>query len=126
MFFLKPSGLRYIQRINPTIEDFTINDFTWDGEIHTLDLSGIVPANAKMVDILVDIRSDEESNYLMFFPANSTHYWDGIKVRTQSALNSNSNVLRVVLSTPQTIQYKAKIYTGIITILEVIVLGWYI
>jgi len=55
MFYNRRSGLRYIDR--GLVEggyDFT--DFPTDLAIHTLDLSSIVPANAKIVDVMVDLE----------------------------------------------------------------------
>jgi len=39
----------FIDRGDPTAFDFTTGDFTWDGNWHELDLSAIVPQNAKAV-----------------------------------------------------------------------------
>lgn len=126
MFFSRPAGDKFIQRVNPTVEDFTTTDFTWDGVLHTLDLSTIVPVNAKRVVLSNYIKSDSEDNYLGFCPVNSDEGWDMIKTRAQVANVNHNQEHSVVLSTPQTIKYIAKIYVGTITGLEVTIIGWWV
>ena len=42
-------GLQYVNRGDPAAADFTTGTLTADGAWHTLDISAIVPVNAKLV-----------------------------------------------------------------------------
>ena len=55
MFLARKPGLRYVHRGNPTAYDYTHTTLIQDGEWHTLDLSAIVPANAKLVHLRLGI-----------------------------------------------------------------------
>ena len=47
MFFSRAPGERWVGRTGITTWDFLIGSFTLDAAIHQLDVSGVVPANAK-------------------------------------------------------------------------------
>ena len=55
---LAKEQIGYFNRGDNTPNDFAIGDLTLDGAWHDLDLSAIVPENAKCVDIKVNIRND--------------------------------------------------------------------
>lgn len=47
----------YIDRGDPAIVDFIIGAFTTDGNWHELDLSAIVPENAKAISATVNLKA---------------------------------------------------------------------
>lgn len=47
----------FVERGDPGSADFAIGDFTIDSAWHDLDLSGIVPSNAKAVAVSLRLRS---------------------------------------------------------------------
>jgi len=49
MFFLRRSGSKYFHRGDPTEPDYVVGNFTKDGTWYSLDLSAIIPVNAKLV-----------------------------------------------------------------------------
>ncbi len=49
MFFIGKAGMNYIDRGSPATPDFDSGDLVKDADWHSLDLSGIIPAGAKLV-----------------------------------------------------------------------------
>jgi len=49
MFFSRKPGLRYVDRGDPADIDFNNNDLILDDTWHELDLSAVIPTNAKLV-----------------------------------------------------------------------------
>lgn len=49
MFFAGRRGHRFVDRGDPASVDFAVGDLTADGDYHDLDLSSIIPKNAKLV-----------------------------------------------------------------------------
>jgi len=126
MFLLSKRGNKYIHRVPPTAADFNKNSFTWDGNDHELDISSIVPANAKLVHISVEIVTTASANYIGFTSVDDSEDWFMMKTRTQVANISIVSNFMVALSTPQTLKYYAKLYEGSVTGVEVMILGWWI
>ena len=126
MFSLCKKGVRYVHRVPPTAVDFTKNSFIWDAVCRELDLSSIVPANAKLVHISVEFKSTDDGNYIGFTSTDDSEMWVIKKTRTQVANIAVSSNFNVALSTPQTISYFAKLYSGEVSNLEVMILGWWI
>ena len=63
MFLVRKPGLRYVHRGNPTAYDYDQRTLTHDGAWHTLDLSAIIPANAKLVHLRLGV-SDTTTPHL--------------------------------------------------------------
>ena len=126
MFFSRAGGERFIQRIDVPTGDFMVDDFTWDADEHLLDLSSIVPANAIRVRVRIEIYSDTAKNYIGLWAANSTTYHDDVKARVQVANITNMVVADIPLTTPQIIQYRAKIYSGTVPVCAISIYGWWI
>lgn len=124
MFFIRRAGDKFIQRVNPSASDFAIGDFIWDADFYTKDISAVVPVNAKRVLLRLEIRCTVAEAYIMLYPANSTNHKDGQSVRTAVANVTAIGTLVITITTPQTIQYKAKDDGGDITHLELVILGW--
>ena len=55
----------YVDRGDPVVSDFTKADITSDGVWHALDLSGIVPAGAKVVELSITLNNGAVGTYLM-------------------------------------------------------------
>lgn len=119
-------GDKFIQRVNPSIPDFTQDDFIWDAAFYTKELPTFVPANAKRFLMRLEIRGSLPEMYLMLYPANSTNHTDGQSVRTAVANVTAIGTLVLTITTPRTIQYKAKDDGGEITHLDLTILGWFV
>ena len=55
------SGSTYVPRLGTSNWDFETGDFTLDGNWNDLDLSDLVPGNAKLVHVLVYLRGTTSS-----------------------------------------------------------------
>ncbi len=53
---------QYVDRGNVAPNDYEVGDFTTDGTWNTLDISGIVPAGAMLVNCRVALRDDVIDN----------------------------------------------------------------
>lgn len=72
------TGYTYVPRPNRSDWDFELADFTTDGGVYSLDVSSIVPSNAKAVSIRAMVRCSSTTNgFLAFYPSStapSTRY----------------------------------------------------
>lgn len=64
MFLARKPGLRYISRGDPAAYDYTQAMLTIDSGWHTMDLSSVIPANAKLVKIRAVISNTAASKEL--------------------------------------------------------------
>ena len=73
MLMVKKPGLKYVARGDPAAYDFDATTLTQDGAWHTLDLSAIIPANAKLVKLRAVISKTDASKELRLREAGLTN-----------------------------------------------------
>ena len=66
-------------------DDFDETDFTTDGNRHTLDLSSIVPANVKAVNLSCIVLTPTPNSIVRFLHPDSTTHLGRCIMRTQVA-----------------------------------------
>jgi len=75
----------YVDRGDPATSDFTENDLINDNLDHPLDLSAIVPAGAKAVNLLVYIKSPTVDNAVLLRKNGNIYTNNEVRCRTQAA-----------------------------------------
>jgi hypothetical protein len=73
----------YVDRGDPSDFDFDVADFTFDSTWRTLDLSGIVPADAVAVDISCAFRTTVAGYTFYFRKPGNSNYHNGLRQQTQ-------------------------------------------
>lgn len=126
MFFVaKPT--RFIQRI-PILDtyDYEVEDFTLDGGTYLLDISSIVPANARRVKVWVEWFTTEMGNVFRIFSSNCPKHPGSGAVRTQVTGGKIIDIFDIVLTDVIKINYQSSIYGGEVTSLSMNIIGWWI
>jgi len=85
MFFLRPSGIQYVNRGDNVTIDYTLTDFIRDGNYHDLDLSGIVGVGKRIVSLRIAIETQSHANYLWLRIKGYVNAMNIVEVRTQVA-----------------------------------------
>lgn len=75
----------FIDRGDPANYDFTTGDFTTDGFWHDLDLSGIVPSNAKAVVMYAYVKAPSIKRYLQIKVKGKSNFFNIATMRTQTS-----------------------------------------
>ncbi|MBA7670357.1 hypothetical protein ES703_78502 [subsurface metagenome] len=75
----------YVERYPSPVGDFDQNDFTLDGNYHTLDLSAIVPAGVSAINLSVKVRTDIAASYVRFRHPDDGRVTGRCILRTQVA-----------------------------------------
>ena len=73
MFLARKPGLKYASRGDPAAYDYTQATLTIDSGWHTMDLSAIIPANAKLVKLRAVISKTDSSKELRLREAGLTN-----------------------------------------------------
>jgi len=81
--FLQPPA--YVSRGDPAAFDFAKPDLTLDDALHTLDLSGIIPANAKAVHIFMYIVCPGVGTCFWLYATPAVNYLNSLGVTAQIA-----------------------------------------
>ena len=76
MMLSRKPGLRYVSRGDYSANDFTQDTLTHDGAWHLLDLSALVPANAKVVKLLLYANHATAGSQLRMGPYYATSHYD--------------------------------------------------
>lgn len=66
MFFLGAAGIQFVDRGSLDVDDFVKEDLTEDGNWHDMDLSGIVGAGRRLVQIYAQCNTDGSPYYAGF------------------------------------------------------------
>lgn len=85
MFVARKAGLKYVHRGNPLTYDYDQTTLTQDGAWHTLDLSAIIPANAKLVHLRLGASASAAARYLRVAKTGVTGGFATVNVATQVA-----------------------------------------
>ena len=123
MFFIRPSGYKFVDRGDPTPHDFDIGDFTLDDQWNDLDLSGIIPKGAKLVTLIVLISDNNPNLYIKFRTKGNVNACNMLGAYTQAAGIFNFANGDVKPDTAGIIQYKAS--AALSDYLFVTVRGWW-
>ncbi len=120
MFFVRKSGLRRVERGVVSGYDFTIGDFTRDNTWREMDLSSIVPANAKWVTIYVSISTLEAMRNVRFRKKNELNDRYEPILWVHVATGVYTKIIILPIGSDGIIEYSASVATGIS--LDVVVL----
>jgi hypothetical protein len=105
MFFSR-KGSRWVERTPPPAShDFVVGDFTTDGNYHDLDLSTIVPANAKEVIISVEVRDDLAQQAVVIKKKGYMSDTTSPSIKTQVANVSIADFFRVPIGSDGIVEY---------------------
>jgi len=117
-------GCECVQRTVAT-PDFTLANFTTDGtwKIDGLDLSAIVPANAKAVVLKIEV-DDDAAGSVFSVRKNATHLENTIDATVHRKDTPNKKVELVAIDSDRKLDYMGSNTT--FTNINVSVLGWFI
>ncbi len=123
MMIGRKPGLHYVNRAEQSAYDFTESTLTADSAWHTLSLSGIVPANAKLVVLRIGAARSVGGQYFRVGKVGVTGSYNVANVATQVA-NIISEQTTIVELSSQSIQYW--LTTGTWASVRLLVLGWFL
>ena len=120
---IKPFYL--IDRGDPAAADFAIGAFTIDGAYHDLDLSAVVPTNARWVYVKIVLLNNADGVNIALRTKSNSNTGNTL---TQNTQNANFTVyldgfIYIDPANPQTIQYNV-VNVGVWTTVSLIVRGW--
>lgn len=113
----------FVDRGDPSANDFTQATLTADDAWHDLDLSGIVPAGAVAVYLKFVIIASSVNRYVLLRKKGNVNEYAAPTVRSVFANGINDASLIVALDTNQFCQYKLS--NIVWTVIAVSVLGWF-
>ena len=123
MLIARKPGLKYVNRAEVAAYDYKETTLTQDSAWHTISLSAIVPANAKLVLLRVGAAHASAGKYFRISKAGQTGSYSVVNVVTQAA-NIVNEQTALVDCVGQQIQYWAT--TGTFASLRLVVLGWFL
>lgn len=114
----------YIARYDWLGSDFDQGDVTTDGARHTLDLSAIVPENAKAVNLSVIVQTANVNSIVRFFHPDSTSHLGRCIIRTQVANINMRFVAAVGIDSNRHVDYT---FSNVVwTSIGIAVRGWWL
>lgn len=116
--------LSFVDRGDPASWDFTVGDFTADGNYNDLDLSGIIPENTKAVIVTVIIEATAANLGVHFRTKGNTNLVNMQSVVSQVANQHNKLQFVIKPDANRKIEYSAAVTTW--TALQLVVMGWYV
>lgn len=119
-----PTASVYVDRGNPSADDFTAVSFTTDGNWHDLNLSSIVPAGAKAVAFVLQIKNTATDKSFTLRKKSNTN---GYNIATAASYIANVGLaydLMIGCDTDRIIQYNATNSTW--TYILLTVKGWWL
>jgi hypothetical protein len=122
MLTRKP-GLKYINRAEQTAYDFDQTGLTADNNWHTLSLSAIVPARAKLAVIRMRASNSSTSRTFRLSKVGFTNSFSVASLTTPVA-NIAVEQTTILDCTGQQIQYW--LTSGTWAVVGIIVLGWFV
>ena len=124
MFFSRPAGHKFVNRGDPDSYDYDANDFIIDGMWHDLDISSIIPKNAKLVLLRIRFKAIETSKFFEFRTNNQVYINNIVSLYTTV---TNIFVCGDVFVTPDSngiIDYC--ITTNTTATINVCIAGWFV
>ena len=113
-----------IDRGDPSDFDFTLTDFTTDGNWHDLDLSDILPEGAYAVVLFVGIEDDLAGQHISFRKNGNSNEKNWSRCFTQVSNIGIINDLTVFCDPDRKIEYQATNTTW--TTINVTIKGWWV
>lgn len=123
MMISRKGGLSYVNRAEQSAYDYNQSTLTKDGAWHTLNLSAIVPANAKLVLLRVGAAYTAAGYYFRISKAGQPGPFSWADIATQAANIVNEQTVLVDCSGQQ-IQYWCSAVS--FSSLRLLVLGWFL
>lgn len=115
---------KYVDRGYPTTWDKTTGNFTRDGAIHQLDLSAIVPSNAKLVTVRFYVQGSTANHWAGIGHPNATSVYQLVGVSVTYPSSYGDAQVTVPISSAGIISY---LVTGTqVTSVNLVVHGWWI
>ncbi|GAH91455.1 unnamed protein product [marine sediment metagenome] len=124
MFAFANMGEKFVSRGDYSSSDFTFESYITDYVWRELDLTGIVPANATMVMINMQIKGSGIGESMMLSPYGYTNRWWHPQINIQAANVAMSAVAILPLFGVPKVQYR--ITPNGWSVLKTDVLGWWI
>jgi len=112
----------YIDRGDPSSYDYTQADLITNGQWYDLNLSGIVPANAKAVVLKVVVKDESVGIGISLRKNSNTRTCNAPSVTTQAANIYNVSSLIVACDENRVIEYLAANTTW--DTINILVAGW--
>lgn len=116
-------GEGYTDRGDPSAYDFVVGDLTTDGTWRDLDLSAIVPAGAKAINLHVWIKDNLINSSLVVRKKGYTNWPNKLGGKTQTANQDFYINGTVACDTDRKISYSATNTTW--TTISICVMGWW-
>lgn len=113
----------YFDRGDPTAYDFKVTDLFCDDTWRNLDLSAIVPANAKAVALVVRLEDNLVGKRIRFRKKGNTDVYNDSEVRTQVANIPMPADVIVAVDTDRKIQYRTD--NTSFTRIDIVIKGWW-
>ncbi len=117
-------GSQYVDRGDPATIDFDETALTTDGTWRDLDLSSIVPPDAKLVSLWIRVRDDAAGSSFSLRQNGNTNANNRDQIITQVANVWNSANMLVTPDTSGVVEYLADNLTW--TDIWITVRGWWI
>jgi len=118
-------GGYYVDRGDPSAWDFSLGDFTADGDWYDLDLSSIVPVGTTHVNVKATIQSDTVGTYISFRQKGNVNNFNQLFFRTQVANTTIDGDYIVAVNSNRYIQYRLSA-SGTYARADVLISGWFI
>jgi len=113
----------FVDRGDPAAADFLKGDLTLDGAWHDLDLSGIVPSNAKAVALYVALFATDVNQNIWFRTNGNVNTYNVSRAFTQTSLIWSTGDFIVPLDEARKIEYMSVNPTWIS--ISITVKGWW-
>lgn len=123
MFFLRPSGLQFVDRGDYNLFDFNLEDFTTDGNWHDLDLSSIIPINTKLIRLSLYLKSDSDSSAMRIRKKGYTSEYNWFKSYPRAANTGGIQEGDIICNSNRLVEYKIDVATWIS--IEFYIRGWF-
>lgn len=114
----------YVDRGDPAAYDFTQATLTQDNAWHDLDLSAIVPAGTRAVNLNLRGRHSSTGKELLFRANGNVNYHNASGLRTVVGSLYLYNEITIALDSNRIIEYKAMSPNW--TNISISVKGWYL
>lgn len=123
MMLSRKPGLKYVNRTEQSAYDYAEDMLPADGAWHTLSLSAILPANAKLVLLRLGASHSTAGTYFRVSKVGQTGAFSCVNVACQVA-NIINEQTALVDCTGQQIQYW--LTSGTFAAVRFLVLGWFV
>ena len=123
MLMSRKGGMTFVSRNNPAAADWTKATLNTDGNWHTLDLTSIIPATAKVVLFNVYASSNAAGNGIRLRPVGASNGFNDCELNVMvSGQKHNHNVL--VVPVAGSIDYAITTSAGLS--LNLTIVGWFL